>query len=220
MRLFCWASFCLAALCIPLAGCESEVAPGDDLGEVIYWVPNVPARINLIQCRNSARTRNRPTTTPQTTLLLRGDNHERQTLDRQPAPARFQLRPAPAGGPGQRPLFLAYGLGDTGLGYGGWGYGCCYGPNLPSPAPYFAVHPPVYYSYPVATPYGYSPFPNPPGVVMCQGAAADAQTSQTTHSSPLRIANPFVPQTDATAAVPAGIRPLPKVVYPAAIAVK
>ena len=88
------------------------------------------------------------------------------------------------------PYFLAYGLGDTGL-----GYGCCgYGPNLPSPAPYFAMHPPVYYSYPVAYPYGYSPFPNPPGVVMCQGAAADPQTSQTTHPPRFALQIPLCPR--------------------------
>lgn len=31
--------------------------------------------------------------------------------------------------------------------------------------PYYAMHPPVYYSYPVARPYGYSPFALPPGVL-------------------------------------------------------
>ena len=83
------------------------------------------------------------------------------------------------------------------------------------------MHPPVYYSYPVAYSYGYSPFPNPPGVVMCQGAAAEPQTSYTTHTSPLRITNPFVPQTDATAmAAAARSRPVPKVFYPAVIAGK
>ena len=126
------------------------------------------------------------------------------------------------------PYFLAYGLGDTGLGYGGLGYGglgygcCAYGPNLPSPAPYFAIHPPVYYSHPVAVPYGYSPFPNPPGLVMYGGTAADPQTSPTTHSTPLRITNPYVSQSDATATAPVPSRsdPLPKVIYPAALAGK
>ena len=41
MRLLCWASFCLAALCVSLAGCESEVSR-EDLGEVMFRVPNVP----------------------------------------------------------------------------------------------------------------------------------------------------------------------------------
>jgi hypothetical protein len=30
--------------------------------------------------------------------------------------------------------------------------------------PYYALHPPVYYSYPVPRPYGYSPFAYPPSV--------------------------------------------------------
>ena len=42
MRLLCWASLCLAALCVPLAGCESEVSSREELGEVIFRVPNVP----------------------------------------------------------------------------------------------------------------------------------------------------------------------------------
>ncbi len=38
-----------------------------------------------------------------------------------------------------------------------------YRANNPS-LPYFALYPPVYYSQPVARPYGYSPFALPPGV--------------------------------------------------------
>lgn len=41
MRLVCWATFCLAGLCVALAGCESEVSRGD-LGEVIFRLPDVP----------------------------------------------------------------------------------------------------------------------------------------------------------------------------------
>ncbi len=51
--------------------------------------------------------------------------------------------------------------------YVAWG---SYGPypylgsvNQPK-VPYYALYPPVYYSYPVARPYGYSPFALPPGV--------------------------------------------------------
>lgn len=57
---------------------------------------------------------------------------------------------------------LTRGLGG---GFGGYG-GCADGLSLyrgrqvPVP-PYFALHPPVYYSAPVARPYGYSPFPYP-----------------------------------------------------------
>ncbi len=116
------------------------------------------------------------------------------------------------------PYFLAYGLGNTGLGCG-W---CGYGPNLPSPAPYFAMHPPVYYSYPVAYPYGVSPFPNLPGALMCGGMAADPPTTPATHPAPLRITNPYVSQSDATATTsgPLRSRPVPKVIYPTALAGK
>jgi hypothetical protein len=31
--------------------------------------------------------------------------------------------------------------------------------------PYYAMHPPVYYSYPVPRPYGFSPWAYPPGVM-------------------------------------------------------
>ena len=175
MRLLCWASFCLVALCIPLAGCESEVASRDDLGEVIFRVPNVPgadkpypmpelgAEPEIVR-RRLRRHPFSPEASPMNGKLLIGSLLLLVS-------SLVVLSPAQANGP----YYLAYGLGDTGLGYGGWGCGCCYGPNLPSPAPYFAMHPPVYYSYPVATPYGYSPFPNPPGVVMCEGTAADTQ---------------------------------------------
>jgi hypothetical protein len=44
----------------------------------------------------------------------------------------------------------------------GWGYGYLY-QNLDFKIPYFAAFPPVYYSHPVARPYGYSPFAYPPG---------------------------------------------------------
>lgn len=43
-----------------------------------------------------------------------------------------------------------------------YGYGSLY-QNLDYKIPYFAAYPPVYYSYIVARPYGYSPFAYPPG---------------------------------------------------------
>ncbi|HEV7282128.1 MAG TPA: hypothetical protein VGN57_18135 [Pirellulaceae bacterium] len=54
-------------------------------------------------------------------------------------------------------------------GYGGYlPYGGLYGGDCQMQAfdrvPYFALNPPVYYSHPVARPYGYSPFALPPGV--------------------------------------------------------
>ncbi|MCC9604498.1 hypothetical protein LOC68_27730 [Blastopirellula sp. JC732] len=54
---------------------------------------------------------------------------------------------------GPRVGYSGFGITNFG-GYGGFGY---YGDNIPSP-PYYAIHPPVYYSYPVARPYGVSPF--------------------------------------------------------------
>ena len=50
--------------------------------------------------------------------------------------------------------------------------------------PYYALHPPVYYSYPVPRPYGWSPFADPIGTIppdiSCQ-------------AQPLEIINPYVP---------------------------
>jgi hypothetical protein len=49
--------------------------------------------------------------------------------------------------------------------------------------PYFALFPPVYYSYPVARSYGYSPFAYPPGTVTPEVAPG-----------PVEFINPYVPQ--------------------------
>jgi len=73
-------------------------------------------------------------------------------------------------------VVLAVGAADRAVAYGGYGggYGGWYGaaglgayyanPYSPSDrrVPYFAEHPPVYYSYPVARTYGYSPYASPP----------------------------------------------------------
>ena len=48
------------------------------------------------------------------------------------------------------PISLPTGWATRGWGTAVGGTDVRYGPNLPSPAPYFAMHPPVYYSYPVA----------------------------------------------------------------------
>lgn len=57
------------------------------------------------------------------------------------------------------------GFGNGGFGgYGGFGNPWAWGPSvqtlgyIPTP-PYFALHPPVYYSHNVRRPYGVSPFP-------------------------------------------------------------
>ncbi|HZZ72373.1 MAG TPA: hypothetical protein VFE24_08970 [Pirellulales bacterium] len=65
------------------------------------------------------------------------------------------------------------------LGYGG------YSLYDSEHVPYFALHPPVYYSFPVPRTYGYSPFAYPPGTM----------TPEIAPVTPTEIINPYVPQT-------------------------
>lgn len=76
--------------------------------------------------------------------------------------------------------------------------------------PYFAKHPPVYYSRPVARPYGYYPYAYPPAahaswtiptsplLVKNHYMALEAKGSDHKASSPtpLRIVNPFARESD------------------------
>ena len=80
--------------------------------------------------------------------------------------------------------FNDFGFVGGGFG-GGWGWdiGDLYR-QLYNNLPYFALHPPVYYSYPVPRTYGYSPFAYWPGVM----------TPDVT-MGPLEIINPHVPST-------------------------
>ena len=81
--------------------------------------------------------------------------------------------------------------GCDGCNGGGWGWGYDMGAlynSLDYNVPYFAAHPPVYYSYPVPRTYGYSPFAYPP-YVMTPEVAMDA-------AQPVEIVNPYVPQND------------------------
>jgi hypothetical protein len=86
-----------------------------------------------------------------------------------------------------------HGFARGGFG-GGFGIGGgCYGwdiaelyNELYQNLPYFALHPPVYYSYPVPRTYGYSPFAYPPGV-MTPDIVENTQ--------PVTIVNPYVPGT-------------------------
>ena len=94
----------------------------------------------------------------------------------------------------QSPL---YGAGYGGCGLGGLGfnsynytYSNLYGTGQLFVPPYFSVHPPVYYSEPVARPYGYSPFALPPGVMPAEMLAA---------SQPLEIINPYVEEEEVEA---------------------
>ena len=118
-------------------------------------------------------------------------------------------------------MFLSFGMAQAsaqdglGLGYGyGYGYG-----NYPlygrDHIPYYALHPPVYYSYPVPRPYGWSPFAYPGTVqtpdvdfaaaiapktienpeVRVNKLTRSTADSHTTAIEPIRIVNPFVSQT-------------------------
>jgi hypothetical protein len=113
---------------------------------------------------------------------------------------------------------FGHGFGH-GLGFGIGGYSDIYGyaelyRELNKNLPFFALHPPVYYSYPVPRTYGYSPFAYP-GYVMtpevslpqpetiinphvpaapakpANNAPADRATNAGRHVEPLVIDNPF-----------------------------
>jgi hypothetical protein len=57
--------------------------------------------------------------------------------------------------------YILGGGGDFGSGFRGFAGASPYSlGQIPVP-PYFAIHPPVYYSHPVPRPYGYSPFAYP-----------------------------------------------------------
>jgi hypothetical protein len=123
-----------------------------------------------------------------------------------------------------------YGYGYGFLNGGAWWNGSVYSGVIEDQRPpYFALHPPVYYSYPVPRTYGYSPFaypgctptpdlhlevvepqmvPNPfvPGeAAPKQGEDAEPATSaeatgNRTAAAPRRIRNPFVDATIARTA--------------------
>jgi hypothetical protein len=92
-----------------------------------------------------------------------------------------------------------HGFGGGVIGFGGGGdYGWDVAElyrELYNNLPYFALHPPVYYSEPVPRTYGYSPFAYPPGT-MTPDIIGEAQ--------PVTIDNPYVP---ATSPVKAEVKP-------------
>jgi len=55
--------------------------------------------------------------------------------------------------------------------------------RIPTP-PYFAVHPPVYYSHPVRRTYGYSPFAYPGTVLTPEGDQSQPETIINPHVKP------------------------------------
>jgi hypothetical protein len=89
--------------------------------------------------------------------------------------------------------------GFFGSDFGGGGdYGCDIAElyrQLYNNLPYFALHPPVYYSEPVPRTYGYSPFAYPPGVMTPEIVS---------EPKPVTINNPYVP---ATSPAKADIKP-------------
>jgi hypothetical protein len=83
---------------------------------------------------------------------------------------------------------FGHGLGIGGVGFGGgydggWDIAELYR-QLYNNLPYFALHPPVYYSTPVPRTYGYSPFAYPPDVMT---------PDIVEESKPVTINNPYVP---------------------------
>lgn len=101
-------------------------------------------------------------------------------------------------------------VGGYGLGYGFGGVGALYnGLDFYSDyrVPYFAAHPPVYYSRPVPRTYGHSPFAYPPYFRTPELCTA---------VEPVMIENPHVPasikkdskESDETVSAPAAPKPL------------
>jgi hypothetical protein len=83
----------------------------------------------------------------------------------------------------------------AGVGWGGFGGGL-FGFELngnEDRIPFYALHPPVYYSYPIARPYGDSPFASPPGYY---GPGAEDGGPQT-------IINPYAAPGNAAPSSPA-----------------
>jgi hypothetical protein len=77
---------------------------------------------------------------------------------------------------------------DNGCYYGGgWGgFGGWYPLYSRDHIPYYALHPPVYYSYPVPRAYGWSPWAYPPGVLTPEILGE--------MTGPQEIINPHVPK--------------------------
>ncbi len=93
-------------------------------------------------------------------------------------------------------------LGGAGTWFPGYGYNI-YGMES---VPYFALHPPVYYTRPVGRPYGWSPFAYPPGTLTPDVEFVAPQVITNPHvqesssttsgrvaeARPLRVTNPYV----------------------------
>jgi hypothetical protein len=113
-------------------------------------------------------------------------------------------------------------------------YACSYTDSADSP-PYFAVHPPVYYSYPVYRTYGVYPFPYYAEPMQSAAIPVEPKTlinpyveqnpnmeTQYAKRKPLRILNPYVEQSgsDSNSSQEASDGIKPKVIYPTKITSK
>jgi hypothetical protein len=99
----------------------------------------------------------------------------------------------------------------VGLGGNAWLYpGFWYNLYGMESLPYFALHPPVYYSQPVPRTYGWSPFAYPPGTMTPEVEVVQPQVMRNPHVeqratmtadkftlAPLRIRNPYVVDSNA-----------------------
>lgn len=102
----------------------------------------------------------------------------------------------------------AHAGGGCGWGYGmGYGYGSFPGYGVPDcisvrTPPYFAVHPPVYYSTRYARPYGISPFAAPPQVHVPDSyrARLESEFVRPPLANPFCCASDAVPAEEVTAA--------------------
>ncbi len=88
---------------------------------------------------------------------------------------------------------LGYSVGSNfGYGFGGFAAASPYSLGQVPVPPYFALHPPVYYSAPVPRPYGYSPYAYP-GWIRTPAVVAAPPCPQV-------MTNPYVEPTSATSA--------------------
>ena len=103
--------------------------------------------------------------------------------------------------------FFACDMATAGSPWGG--YGPWYPMYTREYVPYFAMHPPVYYSYPVPRPYGFSPYAYPPGVMTPEilGEPTGPKEIINPHVPPAEKTNPTSSKTDKTARVTRGSIP-------------
>jgi len=104
---------------------------------------------------------------------------------------------------------LAAWNGWGGYGYGnGWGYLGTRVGYVPQP-PYFAIHPPVYYSEQIIRrPYGTSPFAWPSTYPSYSNVPLASQS--TAQSDPVFVINPYVQQAGAEPGNGGGVLPAPR----------